>query len=44
MRLHVIADLLNPRFLLIQTRDESFGSFLLLSDSRFEILSLLRHR
>ena len=35
---------LNPRLLLIQARDESFRCFALLSDCRFEIFSLLRHR
>ena len=38
------AHLLNPRFLLIQPRDESLGCFLLLNDGGLEILSLLRHR
>src|SRR2546429_293373 len=38
------AHLLNPRFLLSQTRDESLGCFLLPNDGRLEIVSLLRHR
>ena len=44
IRFDLGAHLLNPRFLLVQARDESLGCFLLLNDDRFEFLPLLRHR